>query len=356
MPSRSYVSVFSIRGGEEEESTVFGNLGLTLHTANTTSTHHDRTSNFASAMIQNRFIWRRIRLLRGGVDGDKRADDFDDAPESSDNESESISITTSMTEGTSDIFATDPQNSATTHDSWQEKSGSMLSSFLSRFRAPVETNNDHTVQRTTNTSGIAHKMPHGPDGRGGGIAMLDRLHKSSNAQVGEKDFVITTEVTSALDDVLVADTTASFDAVKSVLNTGKNPPDKNSAAFAVPPNILPSHVKNGKEGNTNKMSKASKINEAAIGVNATIATHNISMSKALNTTDVILPSNGETRENMSLLNNASFVESFSGRELKDYSSSGYVSQDVLAVNLRFLYLHLSLIISIFVMFAYSGLE
>ncbi len=331
--TRSYVSIFRIRGGEEEEA-LFGHLHhLSLDIADTTtSAYHDRTSIFTSTLKHNRGLWRRIRLLRGGVYGEKGEDRFDEA-KCNDAKSKS-STTTSVTEDTSDIFATDRQDTAPTHYSWQEKSGSVLSSFLSRFRAPVETSNYYTIQRTTNTSGIAHKMPHGPDGRGGGMAVVsDHLHESSTEREREEDFVIITEITNA--DVLVDD---------PMSNTGKKASAKDSAAFVFPPNTLPSNVETRKEEDT-KMGKASKISPPVVGVNASTDIRNISISKAPNETDMIIPYKGETRNNtivhVSLLGEAPIAgKLYHGLELKDYTSSGYVSRSALFV-FAFLYMLLS---------------
>jgi hypothetical protein len=314
--TRSYFSIFRIRGGEEE-ATLFGHSGHrrqeTLHhlffdTADTiTSAHRDRTSLFPSTSKHNRDLWRRIRLLRGGVYGEKGEDSFDEAK--CNDASKRKSSTTSVTEDTSDvIFARNQQNTAPTHYSWPERSRSALSSFLSRFRAPVETSDYHTMQRTTNTSGIAHKMPHGPDGRGGGMAVV-----SDHLQEREEEFVIVTEVTNAFGDVLVDD---------PMSNTENKASGKDSAAFVSPVNILQSNVETRKEGDTN-MGEASKISQPA-------DIHNISMSKALNETDTTIPPKGETRNNTiehdSLLGKAPIPEKISyGVELKDYTSSGYVS-------------------------------
>jgi hypothetical protein len=342
-----------IRGGEDASS--FEHLGqirpswrAETDTADMTSTH-DRTKFFAAKLNRphNRGLWKRINFLRGGVDDEKCEDDdfVEPEPDCNADESESMTTSTSVTEATSELFTTDDQNPRSSFNSWKEISES-VSSFFSRFRAPVlDTNTDHLLPRATNTTSIAHKMPHGPDGRGGGMTLSDQLQKPSTFYSRDRDrkedYVLTTEITNAaFHDEMSGETI--IDTVEPMTNIGNKPSDRNSAAFAVHPNILSSnHVDTRKDGHT-KMKKASKIKDAVVELNETKVMNITSMSKAVNETDAIMPSirRDNITEHYSLLGETSSANKISdGLQLKDYTSSGYVSRCVLFV---FVSLHMHL--------------
>ena len=203
---------------------------------------------------------------------------------------------------------------------------------------------------------IAHKMPHGPDGRGGGggssAAVVGVappppprrgvLEGSDERRARAKEFAITTAEVAA--EVVVTNEDALADVV-SELESGKlAPPEmppsagtRTSTAFAVPPTRYSplSSADTGKGYVDVKESKSSKIKLAVGEVYEEAHATTVSLnSTRRNETEMILLSNatlnGNATEPIITVSDATTAVGQNSYDLellipKDYTSSGYVS-------------------------------
>jgi len=293
----------------------------------------------------SRGLWKRIRSIRGGVDdNDKSQDDttlIDDSQEVESLESTSlkskedidmsvdanISADDSTEEHAGKTTKEKKKQKKKTHSPQAKKEGGAFTSFISLFRAdPSKTSQSNIKERPigTDTSGIAHKIPHGPDGRGGGYATMTRPKQSSSAEEEEEDrdteeaeedeFIITT-------DISTSDATQDESTKPSSVGVRGN-----SAAFVVPPSPkTPTQTTTVDKSKDDKKSKASKSEPVVEEVD-------ISSNSALNETESTLDSVSDT--NTTGLDSSSNTTATVTDEISvntttlqktDYTSSGYVS-------------------------------
>ena len=202
---------------------------------------------------------------------------------------------------------------------------------------------------------IAHKMPHGPDGRGGGggsAAVVGVappppprrgvLEGSDERRARVKEFAITTAEVAA--EVVVTNEDALADAVGELESGKLMPPEKppsagtrTSTAFAVPPtHYSPSSSADTGKGYVNvKESKSSKIKLAVGEMHEEARATTVSLnSTRRDETEMILLSNatlnGNATEPIIPLSDATTAVGQNSYDLellipKDYTSSGYVS-------------------------------
>lgn len=309
-------------------------------------------ANIGEERPPSKGLWKRITLIRGGVDGESREDDSDKAKGKEIEPTTNLEAKSNETGATSNDEHVNPpasreldckNNSSNLHNAGgnegetkqtnSSKEG-VFSSFFALFRGPTDSGGPIEAL-AANTTGIAHKMPHGPDGRGGGSAAFTTLPPPSvEEEDKEEEFVITTEVTevaikdTSVDTVEPAKSTSSVSESKVKPAVGTR---RDSAAFVVPPaHKSLSSINNNKEENSKK-SKASKgktvetVDEAKTA-NATLIikqneTHTITASAS---NDTSLDSNAT----LSTSNSSSVAEETSidiEMRQQDYTSSGYVS-------------------------------
>ena len=320
-------------------------------------------SNIGNRRTPSKGIWKRIRSIRGGVDNEKLEDDEVEVKEDFDtscvtsNDEDVVETPDSMTTLEDDANNRLDSSKREEKEGEDKPKGGIISSFISLFRAPSESNERVA---TTNTTGIAHKMPHGHDGRGGGggnvayatlpppksssLVDEDSKDRQGHAEVDEKEedeFVIETEITK----VSFGDTNHD-DNVEGTKSSGQ--PDINdtskslvvgkgndSSAFVVPPSPhkVPSSSADRTRAEDLKKSKASKSKEVFIeNANEITATIDVSLNNTQNETEVIAASNGTINDSNTtdLLSNASVTEDTPvgigiSQTEEDYTSTGYVS-------------------------------
>lgn len=301
-------------------------------------------ANVGTRSTRRRGLWKRIRLLRGGVDdyeqGESGSDNkVEDKDDQSDQTSSSESNETS-TISSDDGLSIPSLNDETSNQESQRREGGMFASFFSLFRAPVQSNEHPTEKKTTNATEIAHKIPHGHDGRGGGGSYTTLTPPSEDAeqQNMEDEFLITTEITEVSMDATAAGTvelarsilTVSKAEVKPAVKTGGD-----STAFVIPPpanNPLPSIADDSKR----KDVKKSKSSKSKTGMEEVKVDGNKSMNASLNNrthndTETTTALNDTLHSNTTGFpspSNASVAEEVSDMDMghpKDFTSSGYVS-------------------------------
>lgn len=303
-------------------------------------------ANVGTRSTRRRGLWKRIRLLRGGVDDYEQGESgSDNKVEGKDDQSDQTSSSKSnetSTISSDDGLSIPSLNDETSNQESQRREGGMFASFFSLFRAPVQSNEQPSKKKTTNATAIAHKIPHGHDGRGGGGSYTTLPPPSEDAEqqnIMEDEFLITTEITEVSMDATAAGTvelarsilTVSKAEVKPAVKTGGD-----STAFVIPPpakNPLPSIADDSKR----KDAKKSKSSKSKTGMEEVKVDGNKSMNASLNDS-----THNDTETTTASLNdtlhsnttgfpspsNASIVEEVSEMDMgypKDFTSSGYVS-------------------------------
>ncbi|KAL7537853.1 hypothetical protein ACHAXR_008127 [Thalassiosira sp. AJA248-18] len=301
-------------------------------------------------------LWKRIRMIRGGVE-DKKHEDESLEVEGNDKENDSTASSTTKesdtcetpndekvsslsgksledTNNSSSIQIDEEGNEGVSKQVNQGKEGGVFSSFFSLFRAPtVPVESEDPIETETNTAHIAHKIPHGPNGRGGGSSLYATMPSTEDLDEQEdevEEFLITTEVTEVSTDATTAGTVELTKSLSSVSEAAvRNRGD--STAFVVPPPHKPlpsSSVDNSKRKDVKK-SKASKTKVAAPDIDGT-KTMEASLNITRNETVAIKASNETVDSNTTgflSTSNASVSEDSSDvieiSQLEDYTSSGY---------------------------------
>lgn len=355
LPSTLYNSIVEIRGGggESDDHSIEGAETISLDqlasldalpSARILCENNMRMGyKTLGSRSSKRGLWKRIRLIRGGVEGEAMDESVGSAE--MEGEGEGYASSTKSIAGSlepSAEISDDDDDSAHA----EKEQGGIISSFFSLFRA---SDGDDTVEAASNgttSDDIADKIPHGPDGRGGGSIMVAKAKPSTDDAREQQDenkkdgeILINTEITEVSMDSTDAggvefaksleSISASSEEDDLVVGTGGD-----SSAFVVaPPPSRKSAVKT--KGNPKKRSKSSKastditanpevdVDEGLQSSNSTVNTTNEELTTALNetldvnTTDQVLESNGRA------------TEEISDRRLmshqKDYTSSGYVS-------------------------------
>ena len=267
--------------------------------------------------IDERPLWKRIRLLRGGVEDDEKIDVNQD--------------------GGAEVRDGDDTNNSSCINVEDDgklnngKEGGAFTSFFSLFRSPEKKANAYIERVATDTSNIAHKMPHGPDGRGGGGRMTTLPPPISSAEDSRKD------QDKGDEDILI---TAEF----TELVAARSPPSDNKDDPSVPPeeDIKPPSAKAGGNSATafvvppspnsnkpqveeKKKSKSSKIKEV---VEDTDTTATPLPNSTNNETEVVAAALNITLDSnvtVPVSSNTSSVvtEGNPGGTEIDYTSSGY---------------------------------
>jgi len=232
------------------------------------------------------------------------------------------------------------------NNSYQDK----FHSFLARFRAAPAAGAEFVVYsgRTTGTLAIAHKLPHGPDGRGGGgSAMVESV------LVAELE-------TERKEQIVIPPSTNDIHGDNVVHQSDKSVCTKSSTAFVIPP-THPSSVDSQIEDDV-KESKSSKSKLTIEDVYNIEAGTNLRNNTRNETTDMMTLSNSSlivnTKESVISATNTSVGENSDGIKVikpQDYTSSGYVSLLCLTIFCLLKYV-LTLTSPISVLLFISGLE
>lgn len=201
------------------------------------------------------------------------------------------------------------------NNSYQDK----FHSFLARFRAaPAAAEFVVYSGKTTDTSAIAHKLPHGPDGRGGGGAMIESVLMNE----------LETERT---EQIVIPLSTKDIHGDKGVHQSDKSVRTKSSTAFMLPP-THPSSVDSriGDDEKERKSSKSKLTIEDAYNIEAGTNLHNNTRNETTDMMTLSIPTlNVNTTESVvSATNNTIVGEISDGMKVskpQDYTSSGYVS-------------------------------
>ena len=189
-----------------------------------------------------RGLWKRIRVIRGGVEGGDAGNDTKEEEDA-----------TNTTANINDISPPADEDSSRN----KEREGGVLSSFFSFFRSPAAADaNSSNEKKAIDTSDIAHKIPHGPDGRGGGsvVATLPpQTTEDPQQQQKEGELVLTSEVTDFVTDATAAGKVELAKTLSSVYDGNGKPTVSagvDATAFVVPPahNPLTSIDRGEKEG------------------------------------------------------------------------------------------------------------
>lgn len=340
-------SISRIRGGDDDEDRL--DISRVSQSIIDTSNPLLTTDTIDRIDIGNRKpsrgLWKRIRSIRGGVDdNDKSQDDttlIDDSQEV-----ESLESTSLKLKSKEDIDMSVDANISAAGDSKKEhagkptkekkkkkktpslqaakKEGGAFTSFISLFRADPSKKSESNIKErpvVTDTSGIAHKIPHGPDGRGGGYATMTRPKQTSSTEedrhmeTEEDEFIITT-------DISTTDATQDESTRSSSVGTGGN-----SAAFVVPPSPkIPTQTAPDDKSKDDKKSKASKsepvVEEVdALSSNSTLNETAESTLDSVNDTSIAIDSSSNTTATVT----DEISVNTTTLQKTDYTSSGYVS-------------------------------
>ena len=288
----------------------------------------------------SRGLWKRIRSIRGGVDDDEKIQDdttiIEDSQEvesstslkSKDDVDTSVDANISAAGDSKEDHASKPtkekkKKKKTNSPQAAKKEGGVFTSFISLFRADPSKKSESNIKErpvVTDTSGIAHKIPHGPDGRGGGYATMTRPKQSSSTEedrhmeAEEDEFIITT-------DISTTDATQDESTKPPSVGTGGN-----SAAFVVPPSPKTSiptttTVDKSKDDKKSKASKNIPVEEVDIlSSNSTLNETAESTLDSVNDTQISINSSSNTTATVTYE-----ISENTTLQKTDYTSSGYVS-------------------------------
>ena len=293
---------------------------------------------------------QKMRMIRGGVDDEDR-DDVDinsenggkqrgDSVSNLESDPNEILCAASDADHVSIAAHTALNNEKSSSHFWIDRGNKsrtkLFSSLLSIFRTNNHTSNNHLHGKVTNKPDIVQKIPHGPDGRGGGGVMFstpltqDIIEPEGMTQ--ERDFRITTET------VEIISTNATFERAKSLSTSAETQTElvsrlreDSTTAFVIPPSRrnLSFSVDNG-EGKGPKNRKPSKTKEE-MGDKVEGETMHPSSNSTRYKADVIASSNDTSAISTSklVMSDESLAEQASDgpgtSQLEDYTSSGHVS-------------------------------
>jgi hypothetical protein len=301
--------------------------GLPIAESRRGSCHRRSTQLLSSrsGLVSNTNIY-----LRGGAENNNYNDNNDDVEnnlspinfESLDDEGTKVSTAISVVTERWKQFRNDRIIEKALNNSYQDKLRGIsyqikdsIYSFLARFRvAPAATEFVVHRERTTVTSAIAHKLPHGPDGRGGGGSTMVEFVPVTEKEVERKE------------QIVIPSSTNGIHGDKVVPQVGKPVSTKLSTAFVTPPTHQ-SFVDSVTEDDAkeSKSSKSKLMIEDVAGINS----HNNTRNE---TTDTITFSNStlnfNTTESAVAATNTSVGEYSDNMKVikpQDYTSSGYVS-------------------------------
>jgi hypothetical protein len=304
--------------------------------------------------------------LRGGADNNTNNDNNDDVEndlspinfESLDDEGSTV-VSTAISAVTErwKKFRNDRIIEKALNNSYQDKLRGIsyqikdsIYPFLARSRVvPAATEFVVHRERTTDTSAIAHKLPHGPDGRGGGGSAMVKFVPVTEKEVERKE------------QIVIPSSTNGIHGEKVVPQADRLVSTKLSTAFVTPPTHQ-SSVDSRTEDDAKeiKSSKSKLMIEDFAGINS----HNNTRNE---TTDTITISNStlnfNTTESAVAATNTSVGEYSDNMKViksQDYTSSGYVSLFVFMSNICVVYtilcLYMSLQITVSLCLFISGLE
>ena len=277
----------------------------------------------------------RIILLRGGAHNVKSVDDELGPANNSESDGEDANTQASAASrnGRDGLNRpSDPDDDGIPHQIHRA-----FHSFLSWFRVPEGSGDRDNARAAADIACIAHKMPHGPDGRGGGSSAVVEAPPArrgvdvSDERARVKEFAITAEVAEVVANEDVADV---GELGSGKLSSPEKPPAgaRASTAFVVPPNHSAlSSADTGKRYDV-KERKSSKI-KLAVGDVYEAHAMTVSLNSTRNETEMIRLSdatlNGNSTESIPVSDATTDVGQNSyDLELlspKDYTSSGYVS-------------------------------
>ena len=303
------------------------------------------------SVLRSRIHWRRrsqllsdTLLLRGGIDEETDQEGSEAAQK--DEEAVDIEVETNVTESNETVQDDEPTSSSlplnTEHNNTKStnipektEGGGVVSSVVSWFRGPATASNDLSSTNSARQKNNKDKIPHGPDGRGGGGAVMTSLPVTSDDECNQRsDFVITTDMSvedniesnksiSVKNDVIKsADKGTAFVAPQRPRKQRRaeildlDEPTKSKPSKAMKTHI-PSKSSESMNEATNSSSVANKKSQH-ININATSLAQNINKSKIQPLNDSVIAGEQPSVE--------SEVESE-----QDYVSSGYwVPIDILS--------------------------
>jgi hypothetical protein len=290
-----------------------------------------------SGLVSNTNIY-----LRGGADNNYN-DNNDDVEnnlspinfESLDDEGTKVSTAISAVTERWKQFRNDRIIEKALNNSYQDKlrgisyqiKDSIYSFLAARFRVgPAATEFVVHSERTTDTSAIAHKLPHGPDGRGGGGSAMVEFVPVTEKEAERKE------------QIVIPSSTNGIHGNKVVPQADKPVSTKLSTAFVTPPTHQSSvNSVTEDDAKESKSSKSKLMIEDVAGINS----HNNTRNE---TTDTITLSNStlnfNTTESVVAATNTSVGEYSDNMKViksQDYTSSGYVSLFVFMSNICVVY-------------------
>ena len=339
-------SISRIRGGDDGDDRV----DVSRISQSNIDTSNPLTFDIDRIDIGNRKpsrgLWKRIRSIRGGVDDDDKSQDdttvIEDSQEIESLESTSLKsdegVDTSVdanisADNSEEKHAGKPtkekkKKKKTPSPQAVKKEGGVFTSFISLFRAdPSKQSGSNIKERpvVTDTSGIAHKITHGPDGRGGGYATMTRPKQSLSTEedrgveAEEAEFIITTDIstTDATQD--------EFTKPSSVKGTRGN-----SAAFVVPPSPkTPIQTATVDKSKDDKKSKASKSDPVVVEEEVDTLSSNSTLNETAESTLDFVNDTNITGLDSSSNTTATVMDEISENtttlQTTDYTSTGYVS-------------------------------
>ena len=342
--SSLHKSISRIRGGDDDRIDISRISQSIIDTSNPLATDIDRID--IGNRKPSRGLWKRIRSIRGGVDNDD--DKSQDNTTIVENSQEVESLESTSLKSKEDNVDTSVDANISANDSKEEhagkptkekkkkkktsspqaakKEGGVFTSFISLFRADPSKKSESNIKErpvVTDTSGIAHKIPHGPDGRGGGYATMTRPKQSSSAEddremeTEEDEFIITT-------DISTTDATHDKSTKPPSVGTGGN-----SAAFVVPPSPKPpTQTTTVDKSKDDKKSKASKSEPVVVEEEEVDISSNSTLNETESTVDYVSDTNTtglDSSPNTTATVTDEISEDTTTLQTTDYTSSGYVS-------------------------------
>lgn len=152
-------------------------------------------------------------MLRGGIDEEETEEEGEESIETDDQVVDTdviANVTNSNSTVHDDQSTTAPLSLDTNTDeneestSNQEKTGGVgvVGSVISWFRGPALASNNESSSTKTSSQKLVHadKIPHGPDGRGGGGAIMAPVESDDDESIQDSEFVITSDVHNVEDE------------------------------------------------------------------------------------------------------------------------------------------------------------
>lgn len=302
---------------------------------------------------RSRIFWRRrstllsdTLVLRGGID-EETEEEAEDSIHTSDQivDTDVLANVTNPNSTVQDDLPTkapllSENKTDTEPGSNQEKTaggGGVISSVVSWFRGPaVASNNDQLATKAKRQRNNADKIPHGPNGRGGGGAVMTAPSAESDDESNQdSEFVITSDVSVEDADWAIESDKSKLPAKNDSMKSGDE-----GTAFVVPPqpkkHLKTEQKEHDDSAKSKKAKKAKKdvdpkpsivsLEETTIASNPTANETekiNNNATSALNVTTTHTPQSNE-----SAIENE---QTTSLESQQDYVSSGYwVPIDILS--------------------------